>query len=70
MKAIPEVLPLDVSLLEDPVIGVDHSRSQNGQEHDENSELVECPEHVSGNVRHLFFNVVLEMTFSAALDLI
>ena len=62
MCQIPEELPLDIGLSEDPVIGVDHPGAENAEEHDEGDELVNGPEDVAGDVGDALLNVVIELS--------
>ena len=51
----PEVFPLDVGLLEYPVVRVDHPRSENAEQDYHHDELVDRPERVARNIWNALF---------------
>ena len=54
---LPEILPLDVSLFEYSVVGVDHPGPEHAEENDDDSELVDSPHDVARHVRNLLFDL-------------
>ena len=51
----PEVFPLDVGLLEYPVVRVDHPCSENAEQDYHHDELVDRPERVARNIWNALF---------------
>lgn len=58
----PEKFPLDVGLLEYPVVRVDHPRSENAEQYDHDDELVDRPERVARNVWDALFYLLAVQT--------
>ena len=67
--SLPEVLPLHIRLLEDPVVGVDHPRPQDAEEHDDHRELVERPQRVARDVGHALLDLVAGVAGGAGIHL-
>ncbi len=63
LSNVPKKLPLYISLFEDPVICVDHSRPQDAEQDDEDRKLVKSPQHVPGHVGHALLNLHVVVTF-------
>ncbi len=68
LPILPEVFPLHVRLLEHPVVGVDHPRPEDAEQHDDHRELVEGPQGVPCHVGDALLDVPLVVSPGAGAD--
>ena len=53
---------MNICLSEDPMVGVDHSSTENTEEDNEGDELVDGPKDITSDVRDSLLNVIIKLT--------
>ena len=67
---LPEIFPLNVSLLEYSVVRVDHPGPENAKQDYHHDELVDRPEHVARNVWDALFYLITRQTYTYSVDIV